>query len=64
MVSVYKDPKGKGIFTAHEDAVQVTVCVADGPAVANTEKGDLQDENDALKSKVQHLELMVVEYQV
>lgn len=62
MLSLYKDPDGEGVFSAHDDPGQVTtVHVVGGPPAQQSE---LQKENDNLRKRVKELEDVISEYQV
>ena len=58
MVRLYKDPEGEGVFTAHEEAMQVTTVLG----VSQPQLSD--NESDSLKKKVKQLEDIIVEYKV
>ena len=57
MVRLYKDPKGERVFTAHEEAMQVTTALG-GP------QAQVENEGDLLKRKVQQMEDIIKEYKV
>ena len=62
MVRLYKDPEGERVFTAHEEAMQITN-VKGGPR----EQGPSQqgeNEIDLLRRKVQQMEDIIKEYKV
>ena len=62
MLSLYKDPDGEGVFSAHDDPGQITtVHVAGGPPA---QRSDLQEENDSLRKRIKQLEDAISEYQV
>lgn len=64
MLSLYKDPDGEGVFSAHDDPGQVitTVHVAQGGPPA--QQSELQQENSNLRKRVKQLEDAISEYQV
>lgn len=65
MLSLYKDPDGEGVFSAHDDpaAGQITTVhgIQGGPPA---QQSDLQGENDSLRKRVKQLEDAILEYQV
>ena len=63
MLSLYKDPDGEGVFSAHDDPGQVTIAhgIQGGPPA---QQSDLQEENDSLRKRVKQLEDAISEYQV
>ena len=62
MLSLYKDPDGEGVFSAHDDPGKITtVHVPGGPPA---QQSDLQVENDSLRKRVKQLEDAISEYQV
>ena len=60
MVRLYRDPEGETIFTAHEEALQITA-VLGGP---QAQPNECSHELDTLKKKVKQLEDNIVEYKV
>lgn len=64
MVGLYRDPEGETVFTAHEEALQVTAALRAAPQ-ANLQAGDeIQSSQASLAKKVQHLEKIIAEYKV
>lgn len=59
MVRLYKDPDGENVFTAHEEAMQVTIVLGVGP---QPQLGE--NELDCLKKKVQQMKDIITEYKV
>lgn len=60
MVRLYKDPGGDKVFTAHEDAAQVTAVLP--PAAAQSQAGE--SDIDHLNRKIERLESTIAEYMV
>ena len=60
MVRLYRDPEGETVFTAHEEALQVTA-VLGGP---QAQLSECNRELDGLRKKVKQLEDTIVEYKV
>ena len=58
MVRLYKDPRGETVFTAHEEALQVTSAIAQGCPF-----GD-HAELSKLTKKIKQLEDNIEEYKV
>ena len=58
MVSLWKDPEGKKVFSAHEAAMQITML-----AVPHSST-QVDQEVDNLRQKVKQLEDAVEEYKV
>ena len=64
MVRLYKDPDGEHVFTAHEEAMQMTTALG-GPQQAIVTPQLPDDDNiDLLKKKIQQMEDTIKEYKV
>ena len=61
MVRLYKDPEGEHVFTAHDEAMQVTTALG-GPQASSPQLPE--NEVDLLKRKVQQMEDIIKEYKV
>ena len=65
MLSLYKDPEGNTVFSAHEEvsasAVRINSTI---PGGIHAQLGDLQGENNDLKKEIKQLEETITEYQV
>ena len=65
MLSLYKDPEGNIVFSAHEEASASAVRINSTiPGGSQAQLGALQEENDDLKKKIKQLEEAITEYQV
>ena len=60
MVRLYKDPKGETVFTAHEEALQITTALGG----AQSQFGELSNELNSLRKTIKQLEDTIVEYKV
>ena len=56
MMRLYKDPRGETVFTAHEEALQITNAIG-GHSQNNEEVA-------SLRKKIKRLENTIVEYKV
>ena len=63
MLSLYRDPEGTTVFSAHEEASAVRIN-STIPGGNQAQFGDLQEENDNLKMKIKQMEETITEYQV
>lgn len=61
MVRLYKDPEGEHVFTAHEEAMQITTALG-GPQAPPPQLPE--NDIDLLKGKVQQMEDIIKEYKV
>lgn len=65
MLSLYKDPEGNTVFSAHEEASASAVRINSTiPGGTQAQLGILQEENNVLKKKIKQLEETITEYQV
>lgn len=55
MIRLYKDPNGETVFTAHEEALQITTALGDP---------QLNNELNSLKRTIKQLEATITEYKV
>jgi hypothetical protein len=55
MIRLYKDPNGETVFTAHEEALQITTALGDP---------QLNNELNSLRKTVKQLESTITEYKV
>ena len=55
MIRLYKDPNGETVFTAHEEALQITTVLGDP---------QLNNELNSLRKKIKQLESTITEYKV
>lgn len=55
MIRLYKDPKGETVFTAHEEALQITTALGDP---------QLNNELNSLRKTIKQLESTITEYKV
>ena len=61
MVRLYKDPGGEHVFTAHDEAIQITTALG-GPQAPPSQLPE--NDIDSLKRKVQQMEDIIKEYKV
>jgi hypothetical protein len=61
MLRLYKDPKGEHVFTAHEEAMQITTALG-GPQATPPQLPE--NDLDLLKRKIQQMEEIIKEYKV
>ena len=61
MVRLYKDPEGEHVFTAHEEAMQITTALGVPQAMPSQLP---ENDTDLLKRKVQKMEEIIKEYKV
>ena len=64
MLSLYKDPDGEGVFSAHDDPGQVITIVHMAQGGPPAQQSELQQENSNLRKRVKQLEDAISEYQV
>ena len=57
MVRLFKDPNGETVFTAHEEALQITTVIGGHHSQHN-------EELVSLRKKLKQLEATIVEYKV
>ena len=55
MIRLYKDPNGETVFTAHEEALQITTALGDA---------QLNSELNSLRKTIKQLEATITEYKV
>lgn len=61
MLGLCKDPDGQGVFSVHEEAMQIsTVTVLGGSQKVRID----ENENDQLKMRIKQLENLLVKYEV
>ena len=59
ILGLCKDPDGQGVFSAHEEAMQVTTALG-GPQQSQIG----ENENDHLRMRVKQLENVIIKYKV
>ena len=65
MVRLYRDPEGENVFTAHDEAMQVTGALGGAPqAHSQVGENDIESSQVHLKKKIENLEEIVTEYKV
>ena len=57
MVRLYKDPNGETVFTAHEEALQITTALGG-------QLGEVSSEINSLRKTIKQLEDTIVAYKV
>ena len=61
MVRLYKDPEGEHVFTAHDEAMQITTALGVPQATPSQLP---ENDTDSLKRRVQQMEEIIKEYKV
>ena len=65
MVSLYKDPDGVTVFTAHDVAVHIQMTLATLPTTLQVQSWANQEASaDSLRKRVKTLEKAIAEYKV
>ena len=64
MVRLYRDPDGEHVFTAHEEAMQMTTALGGPQQATATPQLPDDDSIDLLKRKIQQMEDIIKEYKV
>ena len=59
MLGLCKDPDGQGVFSAHEEAIQISALLGGSQKIRIGEH-----ENDQLKMRIEQLEKLLVKYEV